>query len=274
MAADGESGSRRLGVAFRVAAAASFGAVVAAAVAVDRDGAVTWIAAALGRERPAGGVDDLVSPERFAVARAGAVLVAAVLSAALWWRAGAIVSRSSRLVAAAGDIRRAAAARFAALPALERWTWGLLLGGFALQRTVDALTVPLHPDEVTSFLALIRHGPLVAFTVYTSPNNHVLHSVLSSVAVALPVPTTFAIRLTAIVGSMAAVAALAVLLRTSGRAVPALLGMLTFAALPPVVYYGASGRGYGLVLAATALGIAATVQLGSTPARTASRRWR
>lgn len=62
--------------------------------------------------------------------------------------------------------------------------------------------LPLHLDELFSYLFLSSKGLLVSISYYPGPNNHVAYNVLSAICQLLPFPTILAIRLPSLIADI------------------------------------------------------------------------
>ena len=130
--------------------------------------------------------------------------------------------------------------------------------------------LPLRADEAQSFFRSGGGSPLYPVLFWTSPNNHVLHSVLMRVSVMLFGAKPWAIRLPAAAFTAASVPLVFLGLRRHLGAAAALLAAAAWAGSGYAVEAGTNARGYPIVVAATLalLALAPAVRAGR-PAATA-----
>lgn len=65
----------------------------------------------------------------------------------------------------------------------------------SILKVILIVMVPLHLDEMFSYLFLSSKGIIVSFSYYPGPNNHVFFNILSAIFLKLPIPKSIAIRL-------------------------------------------------------------------------------
>ncbi len=65
----------------------------------------------------------------------------------------------------------------------------------SIVKLVLILVIPLHLDEMFSYLFLANKGVLVSLSYYPGPNNHVFFNILSALLLKLSLPSNLAIRL-------------------------------------------------------------------------------
>jgi hypothetical protein len=267
MPADASRTSTGKATATRVLACVIGLAVIATIAVADREATLRAARRALSRQESPAAHPDPLGPGAFVAVQVGvALLVLVATMACVRWEEAI----GARLASAWEHVRQGLRA-FQRLPLIERLAWTLMIGAFSAQRLFDALTAPMHCDELRTFFRTVAHGPGVAATLYSNPNNPVLHSVLASVTVLLPLPPPLDLRLPAVLAAIAAVAAAALWLRRSGGPLAAVLGVATLTAMYPVVYYGTVARGYSLCLCAGVLGAWATSRLVERDERAAWR---
>jgi hypothetical protein len=110
-----------------------------------------------------------------------------------------------------------------------------------------AATLPVSQDEALTYLFFTSRNALVAFAYYPFPNNHILHSILTTLTKDLPFPVLFNLRLPAIlVQLMAWLVALRVLSRLYHNKY-AILAVSLASMLFLNLYYTYESRGYALV---------------------------
>lgn len=136
------------------------------------------------------------------------------------------------------------------------WWVGVLTGCTLVGLIVAGALVPMRLDESTTFLNFANRPVAIALGYYATPNNHILHTLLMKVSVALFGESPLAIRAPAILfgamlPSLAYVAARRLFDPTIGRVFSVLL--------PGSAYFleiAANARGYSIVLAAFLAGMA------------------
>ena len=127
----------------------------------------------------------------------------------------------------------------------------ILVAGIAIR--VAYLDVPLRYDEATTYNNFVSQPLHVALANYATPNNHLLHTFLAKVSVAVFGPEPWAIRLPALLAGVALVPATFALTRLYYGRVAALLAAALVAASSTLVEYSTNARGYTLVALATAI---------------------
>jgi hypothetical protein len=110
-----------------------------------------------------------------------------------------------------------------------------------------AAVVPVSQDEALTYLFFTSRNALVAYTYYPFPNNHILHSVLTTLTKHLPFPVLFNLRIPSILVQMATwLLALRMLSRLYDRKY-AILAVSLASMLFLNIYYSYQSRGYALV---------------------------
>lgn len=135
----------------------------------------------------------------------------------------------------------------------------VLIGAVAVR--LAFLDVPLRYDEATTFNNFVSKPLYVALANYATPNNHLLHTFLAKVSVAIFGSEPWAIRLPAFVAGIALVPATFALTRVLYGRVAALLAAALVAAASTLVEYSTNARGYTLVALATVLAFLAAAQV-------------
>jgi hypothetical protein len=106
---------------------------------------------------------------------------------------------------------------------------------------------PMRYDEACTYVNTAAHGPWHAVTQYTSPNNHVLHSVLVWLSVTLLGSAPWAVRLPAFAAGVLLIPASYV----AGRALfgrgAGLVAAALVASLTELVVFSTNARGYTIV---------------------------
>ena len=118
---------------------------------------------------------------------------------------------------------------------------------------VAYLDVPLRYDEATTYNNFVSKPLYVALANYATPNNHLLHTFLAKVSVAVFGNEPWAIRLPALLAGIALVPATFAVARVYFGRVAALLAAALVAASSTLVEYSTNARGYTLAALATAI---------------------
>ena len=173
-----------------------------------------------------------------------------ILPAVMWWRKAFFAARLNVVVRdtqsffgdVASEVRELTAAP-------HRWKLIVLgiviLAGFILRAI--SLGGPIRFDEAYSFNVHASTPFLNLISDYTTPNNHVFHSVLMRCSSLLFGDSPIAIRLPAFLAGLLVIpAAFWSLRRTLGDTAALFAAALT-ASSPALVAYSASGRGYTLL---------------------------
>jgi len=164
---------------------------------------------------------------------------------------------------------------FAAAPSTPKWFWPLVLlamvlaAGFALPRMTfglwddeelsarQAIVGKFLTDKETDRVRFRLHRWTDTIYDYRTPNNHVLHSILSRLsldawrAAARPTGLSFAewpMRIPALIFGLLAVAALAWLLKEIGFAQAGVVAAFLLAVHPWHIRYASEARGYSMVI--------------------------
>lgn len=122
------------------------------------------------------------------------------------------------------------------------------------------LDVPLRYDEATTYNNFVSKPLHVALANYATPNNHVLHTLLAKLSVAVFGNGEWAIRLPALLAGIALVPATFALARTFYGRAAALLAAALVASSSTLVEYSTSARGYTLVALVTVLAFLAAAR--------------
>ena len=115
----------------------------------------------------------------------------------------------------------------------------------ALLRT-PLLSRPMGSDEAASFIYYASHPLPVALTIYGSPNNHILHSVLMHLSYRIFGSAEWALRLPAFLAGLAIVPLTYVAARALGNR-GALIATALAASAPVLIDYSTDARGYTLL---------------------------
>ena len=127
----------------------------------------------------------------------------------------------------------------------------ILVTGVAIR--VAYLDVPLRYDEATTYNNFVSQPLHVALANYATPNNHLLHTFLAKISVAVFGPEPWAIRLPALLAGIALVPATFALTRLYYGRVAALLAAALVATSSTLVEYSTNARGYTLAALATVI---------------------
>jgi len=131
------------------------------------------------------------------------------------------------------------------------------------------LSQPMRYDESVTFLNFADGGFFKAF-LYQSPNNHVLNSLLEKFSCMVAGSNPWAIRLPAFTAGMALIVATAAVCRRFSQGRGGSLAALGLAAMPFMVLFSTSGRGYALLALIVVLAIHCSL---SSDGKQVSRRW-
>ena len=118
---------------------------------------------------------------------------------------------------------------------------------------VAYLDVPLRYDEATTYNNFVSKPLYVALANYATPNNHLLHTFLAKVSVAVFGNEPWAIRLPALLAGIALVPATFALGRLYYGRAAALFAAALVAASSTFVEYSTNARGYTLAALATVI---------------------
>ena len=109
------------------------------------------------------------------------------------------------------------------------------------------LTMPLHYDEAFTITEYSTKSPLFFLSVYSHPNNHLFHTLLSAIALRIGGHHAAAARIPAFLAGLGVVGVTyTVALRRYGRAAAAVAAALA-AGSAPLVQYSAEARGHMIV---------------------------
>ena len=150
---------------------------------------------------------------------------------------------------------------------IRRITLALLTILGALLRILE-LQHPMGSDESASWIYYASKPLVIGLTIYGSPNNHPLHTVLMHISGALLGDAEWALRLPAFIAGLVMIPLTYVVGRTVGERGALIAAALT-ATWPALVDYSTDGRGYTLLCCFTLIAAASMVELargGNTPA--------
>lgn len=109
------------------------------------------------------------------------------------------------------------------------------------------MNTPMRYDEAYTFLHYVREPFLIGISKYTAPNNHVFHTLLAHLSYVLFGDSPYAIRLPALLASIATLPLCYLLFKEIYDRDTALLGTGLVATSTILIKYGADARGYSLV---------------------------
>ena len=201
-----------------------------------------------------------LTPYRYRLLRVVPIFMIA-LCCAVAWRPALVLSPLLALRNAAREGLLFLRSAWREMPTWERLVVGAILLITAGIRIGMALTEPVQVDEAMTWLLFTSRGPLVAWSYYAAPNNHILHSLFTTITAWLPVGPTVAMRIPPILAAVLAQVFLYPILRRRAGAPGALIGLVLVSFSFPFLYYGYLSRGYMLVLLAFIVAYGATLRV-------------
>lgn len=205
-------------------------------------------------------ISSQLTPERFRLLRTVPFLLIALCSLVAW-RPALVLAPLVALRNAAHEGLAFLRSAWLEMPAWERIIVSAILLITAGIRIGMAMTEPVQVDEAMTWLLFTSRGPLVAWSYYAAPNNHILHSLFTTVTAWLPLSPTVALRVPSIVAAILAQIFLYPILRRTTGTPGALIGLVLVSFSFPFLYYGYLSRGYMLVLLAFIVAYAATLRV-------------
>ncbi len=137
----------------------------------------------------------------------------------------------------------------AALLQRRFWSWaGLIILIYTALRVWLMISMPVSVDEATTYNYFTLAGFDYARSHYPAPNNHVLYSILTTLFYHPGAWQTVLLRLPAVILGMGSLWLFALISKRYFPSGLALMGLLAFGAMEPVIYYGYMARGYSMVL--------------------------
>lgn len=125
---------------------------------------------------------------------------------------------------------------------------GILIFVSFILRLILALTIPINYDEAITYLNFSKEGYLYTLTHYTSPNNHILHSLLTNFTDYFPFDNTINLRIpNLLVGTIT----IPLFFYCFSRLINFKIAMFVttiYSFLPIIIYYGFISRGYSLII--------------------------
>lgn len=128
-------------------------------------------------------------------------------------------------------------------------------------RIFYAIETPIFYDEAWTYLNFTNKGILYSATIYPAPNNHVLHSILTNLSYHLPFSETLNLRLPSIFLGTLSVFFLFVVFGKLFNKKAALILIIIYTSLTPVLMYNFMARGYSFILFFFILGFYAASQI-------------
>ncbi|MCF8459969.1 MAG: glycosyltransferase family 39 protein [Flavobacteriales bacterium] len=108
------------------------------------------------------------------------------------------------------------------------------------------ITLPLHMDEAITYRYFVSKGWKIAVSVYSDPNNHVLYSLFSILAVKLPLHPFVAIRIPSLLAGLGCGAIIYRIVRMYASTFWSLFAVMAWISSLGGLYYLTHARGYGL----------------------------
>lgn len=108
--------------------------------------------------------------------------------------------------------------------------------------------LPLLPEETQMLQRFVEPGWKAALTDYSSPHNHVFHSLLTRLSIELPLPAPVALRLIALLASLASALVVFRLVLREQSARFAFLSAAVWMASLGALFSGSVSRGHALVV--------------------------
>jgi len=128
-------------------------------------------------------------------------------------------------------------------------------------RLILTLKMPVHYDEALTYINFTKNGFLYSLTHYTSPNNHILHSLLTNLTYYLPFDNIINLRIpNLIVGIVTIPLFFYCFFRLINFKI-AMFVTTIFSFLPMVLYYGFNSRGYSLIILFFLISFYAAIQI-------------
>lgn len=135
----------------------------------------------------------------------------------------------------------------------------VLLAGVVIR--VAFLDVPMRYDEATTYNNYVSKPLYVGLANYSTPNNHLLHTFLAKLSVAIFGNTPWTVRLPALVAGIALIPATFALARVLYGRVAALLAATLVASSSTLVEYSTNARGYTIVALLTVVALIAATRV-------------
>ena len=130
-----------------------------------------------------------------------------------------------------------------------------------IARLILALKIPINYDEALTYINFTKNGFLYSLTHYTSPNNHILHSLLTNLTYYLPFNNIINLRIPSLAVSIATIPVFFYCFSRLINMKTAILVTTIFSFLPIVLYYGYNSRGYSLIVLFFLISFYAAIQI-------------
>jgi hypothetical protein len=134
------------------------------------------------------------------------------------------------------------------LPVLYKKSLLILITANILIKTYYLIKMPVFVDEAWTYFVFSKKGFLTAISYYPAPNNHILHSILTSVSVHLPLPLLLSLRLPNFIINIVAIILFFIVFGKLFSHKIALFFSMVFSTMFPLMYYAYIARGYMLYL--------------------------
>ena len=105
---------------------------------------------------------------------------------------------------------------------------------------------PIHVDEAMTYRHFVSQGWKIAISTYPFPNNHILFSVLGSLAVSIPMDPFTVMRMISFISALVSGFMLYRILRMGASITWSLVGVLLWCSSVVTLLYSAQARGYGM----------------------------
>ncbi len=135
-------------------------------------------------------------------------------------------------------------------PLRERGTFSalvvILLAAFVFR--ILHLDRTMRYDEAYTWLSFVRRSPFIGLSYYSAPNNHLFHTLLAHLSVGLFGDSPAALRLPALISSLAVVPVLMALGSRLGAKKAGAAAAMLWAVSPMAISYSVNARGYTLTV--------------------------
>jgi len=121
--------------------------------------------------------------------------------------------------------------------------------------------LPIQYDEASNYMLFSRKGIFFCMSYYIAPQNHIFHSILTSLSVKLPLTTTTAMRLPSFIIGILSLFGFAWIVYSLFDKVTAIASTFFFSLTPPVLIYGALARGYSMLILCAIFSLYAFIRL-------------
>ncbi|MEQ8861124.1 MAG: glycosyltransferase family 39 protein [Pseudomonadales bacterium] len=107
---------------------------------------------------------------------------------------------------------------------------------------------PIRSDEAWTYLSYVSRPLMVGLSEYSSPNNHILHTVLSHISLSAFGDSEAALRVPALIAGVCSIPLAYLLFRQWANPNVGMLSCAAVAAWPMLVDYSVNARGYSLIV--------------------------